>query len=138
MSHEKRLLSYIEDLVRHYAEYACDQYELTLDMLPESQQNELVRLYIESIDREIEWACYGSDESINSDFLCSMLGMLKNNNHETRALFAETTQRNLLIFYKKTLGSLLTEGCETYLQNQMNEKDYHADYESGDVVWGKF
>ncbi len=69
-----------------------------------------------------------------------MLAMLKLNTKESREEFAETTRRNLLAYYKKTLEDLLQKGCELYFTNEMHEADYRADYdlENGDVVWGKF
>jgi hypothetical protein len=140
MNHQRNLNDYIQELVASHGIYCQDHYVLFLKMLTEEEQDELVRLYIESIDREIEWACYGTDESINSDFLCSMLAMLKLNTKESREEFAETTRRNLLAYYKETLEDLLHTGCELYFTNEMHEAGYRADYcrDNGDVVWGKF
>lgn len=128
VNHQRNLSDYAEELVAHYAKFECDQYELSLDMVPEEEQNELLRLYIESIDREIEWACYGLDESINSDFLCDMLAMLKNNDEESRQKFAETTRKNLLTYYKNTLESLLATGCDIYYNADIHEVDYRDEY----------
>ena len=139
MSHQRNLNDYAESLVSQYGNYVGDQYELTLDMLPEDEQNELVRLYIESIDREIEWACYGADESINSDYLCAMLAMLKDDCKETREHYAEVTRKNLLTYYKKSLECLLNEACDSFLHNSMNEQGYYSgrDMDHGDLVWRK-
>jgi hypothetical protein len=140
MSHKRNLEDYVQELVASCGIYCQDHYDLRLEMLTEEEQDQLVHLYIESIDREIEWACYGTDESINSDFLCSMLAMLKLNTKESREEFAETTRRNLLAYYKETLEDLLHTGCELYFRNEMHEAGYRADYcrDNGDVVWGKF
>lgn len=140
MSHKRNLEDYIQELVASYGIYCQDHYDLRLEMLTEEEQEELVSLYIESIDREIEWACYGADESINSDFLCDMLSMLKLNTPESREKFAETTRRNLRDYYKSVLEELLVTGCDTYFTNEMGEAGYRSDYdnEHGDVVWGKF
>jgi hypothetical protein len=109
-------------------------------MLPDDEQNELVRLYIESIDREIEWACYGADESINSDYLCAMLAMLKDDCIKTREHFAEVTRKNLLTYYKDSLECLLSGACESFLHNSMNEQGYYyeRDMAHGDIHWRKF
>jgi hypothetical protein len=109
-------------------------------MLTEEEQDELVRLYIESIDREIEWACYGDDESINSSFLCALISMLKDDSKESRDNFAEVTRKNILIHYKDTLNELLATACDNYLHLQMNEQGLYPsqDMDNGDVVWGKF
>src|SRR3954470_24253913 len=56
MSHEKALSDYALELVDSYAKFHEDHYELDLDMLSSPCQMELARLYIESIDREIEYA----------------------------------------------------------------------------------
>jgi len=137
MPKHRQLSDYAEGLVNEYAEYSHGQYELFLDMLPDDIQNELARLYIESIDREIEWACYGLDSSINSDFLCSMLTMLQNDNEATRAKFSEITRKNILSYYRQNLDSILMSACDSFLQMNMNENGYHAhqDMEHGDITW---
>ncbi len=98
------------------------------------------RLYIESIDREIEYACYGEDETINSEFLCAMLNMLKDDRRETREYFAKITRKNILSYYKKTLNDILSEACRYLEHLGMEESGYTSriDMEHGDVVWGKF
>ncbi len=140
VNHERNLSNYAEQLVAHYANYECEQYELILSDLPESEQNELARLYIESINREIEWACYGADESINSDYLCALLAMLKDDCEETRENFAEVTRKNIIIYYEKPLQEIIDDACHNYLYSMMNEQGYYAqrDMEHGDIHWSKF
>lgn len=135
--HQRNLDNYIQELVASYGIYCQDHYEIKLEMLTEEEQDELVHLYIESIDREIEWACYGNDESINSDFLCDMLSMLKCNDDESREKFAETTRRNLRCYYKDKLEDLLMTGCDIYYNAEMNEAGYRAEFDldHGDVIW---
>ncbi|HHT9109564.1 MAG TPA: hypothetical protein ACFYDZ_00225 [Candidatus Brocadiaceae bacterium] len=139
VSHQRNLTDYAENLVSHYGKYQDDQYALYLEMLPDDEQNELARLYIESIDREIEYACYGRDESINSDFLCSMLAMLKDNNQEKQISFAETTRKNIISYYKKSLNAILQNACDIFHRLQMHHDGYaYEDSEDGDVIWGGF
>jgi len=140
MSHKKNLENYAEELVASYAKFVCEQYELTLDMLPYDEQNELVRHYIESIDREIEYACYGADESINSDYLCALLSMLHNDCQETREHFAEVTKKNLLTYYAQSLQEVLDDACHSYHQAINNEQGLYAqqDSDTGEVYWGRF
>lgn len=139
VNHQRSLDDQTQELVARYAKYSFDQYELTLDMLPEYEQNELARLYIESIDRQIEWACYGDDESINSEFLCAMLAMLKNDCQETRQKFSEITRRNILYYYKDILNEILENACNDYHLHIMNEQGYysHRDLDQGDIEWRK-
>lgn len=140
MSHQRNLDDYIQELIASHGKNCLDHYELDLDKLSSPMQLEFAHLYIESIDREIEWACYGDDQTLNSDFLCAMLSMLKDSNPKTRDNFAQVTTRNILIYYKDTLQKLLDEGCTIYFANEMNEAGYRSSYddEHGDVVWGKF
>lgn len=140
MSHERNLDDYIQELVACYAKYHGDHYELSLEKLSTPSQLEFARLYIESIDRDIEWACYGEDQTLNSEFLCAMLAMLKDSTAKTRANFAQVTTRNILAYYKTTMQDLLDKGCYLYFTNEMHEAGYRAEYdpEHGDVVWGKF
>lgn len=124
MSNEQSLSDYTAQLVSQYAKYSHDQYDLNVDMLPEEEQNTLAKLYIESIDREIEWACYGADASINSDFLCALLAMLKDDNAVTRERFAEVTRNNIITYYKPTLNDILVTACDNFLY-MMHEQAYY-------------
>lgn len=135
--HERNLRDYTQELVYSYGVRHDDHYELVLDKLSTPCQMELARLYIESIDREIEWACYGDDQTLNSEFLCALLKMLKDQTAQSRTNFAQVTTRNILIYYKETLQNLLDTACEDYFCNEMHEAGYRAetDYDHGDVVW---
>jgi hypothetical protein len=137
LSHQRSLEDYAIELVSSYGEFINNQYELDLEKLSSSYQLELVRLYIESIDREIEWACYGEDQSINSDFLCAMLAMLQDSNPKTRANFAQVTTLNLIAYYKEVLQNVLDTACHDLHCNEMNDAGYHRepDSEHGDYVW---
>ena len=137
LSHQRSLEDYAQELVSSYGEFIGNQYELNLEKLSSPYQLEFVRLYIESIDREIEWACYGDDQSINSDFLCAMLAMLKDSNPKTRAKFAQVTTVNVLKYYHETLQDLIDTACQDYYCNEMHEAGYRAeqDMDHGDIVW---
>jgi hypothetical protein len=133
VNHERNLYEFSQSLVNQYGKYLIDHYELTLDMIPEYEQNELARLYIETLDREIEWACYGDDESINSDFLCALLSMLKSDTKEARENFAEITRKNILVYYRLSLEKILSNAAEDYSNYIVNGNSYHSyqddDYE---------
>jgi hypothetical protein len=135
--HQRNLRDYALEMVASFGKYKDDHYELNLDMLSTPYQLEFARLYIESIDREIEWACYGDDQTLNSDFLCALLAMLKDSTPKTRAKFAQVTTNNVLIYYKDTLDDLLDTACEDFYNNEMHEAGYRCeqDMEHGDFVW---
>ncbi len=135
--HQRNLNDYLQELVYSYGKHVGDNYELDLNKLSSPCQLELARLYIESIDREIEWACYGEDQTLNSDFLCAMLAMLKDSNPKTRAKFAQVTTVNVLKYYHETLQDLIDTACQDYYCNEMHEAGYRAeqDMDHGDIVW---
>jgi len=139
LDHERNLRDYALEMVANFGKFKSDHYELNLDMLSTSYQLEFARLYIESIDREIEWACYGDDQTLNSDFLCAMLAMLKDSNPKTRAKFAQVTTVNILTYYKDTLNNLLDTACEDFYNNEMENAGYQCnqDMEHGDFYWSK-
>lgn len=140
LSHKDNLTAYAQEMVASFATFKDDQYDLTLDMLSTPYQLEFARLYIESIDREIEWACYGDDQTLNSDFLCAMLSMLKDSTPKTRANFAQVTTVNILTYYKDTLQDLLDEACEIVYRNEMDESNcaLHQDGEHDELRWSAF
>lgn len=134
---QQNLKNYALEMVASFGKFKSDHYELTLDMLSSPYQLEFARLYIESIDREIESACYGDDQSINSDFICALLAMLKDSNPRTRAKFAQVTTVNVLTYYKDTLNNLLETACEDFYSSEMYGAGYRCeqDMEHGDFVW---
>lgn len=126
LKHISNLNDYMMDLIDQYGKHLSDHSELFFEMLPDEEQDKLLSYYIESINREIEWACYGNDNSINSEFLCSMLLMLKNNNKETREHFVKTIRNNLISYYKKPINKLLDSACDDYFHRMTIEYNYFA------------
>ncbi len=139
LNHERNLSNYAEELVSHYAKYVSDQYELSLDMLPEFEKNELVRLYLEYTDRDTSECVYGNDFTENSDYTCALLAMLKDDCKANREAFAEITRKNIIIYYSESLQDILDTSCKVHLDNCMEEGGYHSqiDWDNGDVVWSK-
>jgi hypothetical protein len=140
VNHQRNLSNYAEELVAHYAKYECEQYLLSLHDLPESEQKELTRLYMESTDRETGECVHGNDFSINNEYTCALLFMLQDDSQENRNKFAEVTRKNIISYYKLSLQEILDSACSQYLQNMMNEQGFYSyrDQEHGDIVWGKF
>lgn len=137
LNHTQRLSVYAEELVASYAKFNNDQYELSLDKLPDDEQSELARLFIEATDRDVSECVYGDDFTIESDFTCALLSMLKSNTQESRENFAQVTLKNVIVYHKKPLQNLLDDACEIYFNSMMNEQGLHAQYDTnhGDVVW---
>lgn len=127
MNHEKNLYQFCQCLVSVHNQNYDPRLELDIDMLSDEEQNKLALLYIESLEREIEWACYGEDESINSSFLCALLAMLQNNTDETRENFAEITRKNVLIYYKKSLDEMLSNAMGIYLNDVENGNSWYEE-----------
>ena len=140
MDHKRNLYNYAEQLVGNYADFSVDHYDLSLDDLPEDEQNELVRLYLESTQREINECIFGDDFTINSEFTCSLLAMLQDNSEENQKIFAEITRKNTLIYFKESLNNLLIKSCDDYLNHEMDTQGYfhNQDLDHGDFFWSKF
>lgn len=138
-SHSEQLREYAQELVATRATYQDDQYYLDLDKLDEDEQSELARLYIEFTNRETNECIYGDDFTLNSEFNCALLRMLKDNSRDNINDFAETVRRNVLVYYKDSLNEVLDEACDDYLHAQMNEQGLYAkqDLESGEIFWGR-
>ena len=139
LSNEKKLSNFTEELVSHYAKWNSDQYELSLDMLPEFEKNELVRLYIEYTNRDTSECIYGNDFSIDNDYTCALLAMLKDDNKETRDAFAQITRKNIIAYYLNDLQKCLDDACHDCLESSMNDTGYYygQDMHSGDMEWRK-
>lgn len=140
VNHQRNLETYALDLVAYHADYDSNMYSLCLSDLSDDDQNELVRLYLECVDRDTSECVHGHDLSIDNEYTCALLSMLKDNCDETRERFAEVTRKNVISYYKKSLQLTLDDACETYLLNMENENGFysHVDQDNGDVVWGKY
>lgn len=140
MNHNQALANYAQELVLDYASYEKDGYELSLAELPEDAQNELSRLYIESCDRDISECVYGDDFSIENNYTCAILAMLKNDCKETRESLSEVIRKNIVIYYSDSLQQVLSDACDD-LQDGLNEESnnyLYQDTETGETIWGKF
>ncbi len=138
ISNETRLFNFVDQLVSTYAKYDGYNYLLFVSDLPESEQNELVRLYIEYTDREISDCVHGDDFSINNDYTCALLAMLKNDSKENRERFAETVRKNTITFFEKSLDNLLQEACNSFLFNSYEESGYRQSQDDcGEPYWTK-
>ncbi len=139
LSNEKKLSNFTEELVSHYAKYVDNQYELDLDMLAEFEQNELVRLYIETIDRDMSECVYGNDFSIDNDYSCAIVNLLQDDCQQNRDALSTVVRNNILKYYAETLQKLINDACDYHLNNEMNASGYRSHADScGDVVWSKF
>jgi|KBSSwiStaDraftv2_1062776.scaffolds.fasta_scaffold893336_2 hypothetical protein len=139
LNHEKSLENYIDELVANRAKYIDGRFELSFDSLAEHHKNEIAHLYIEYSDRDLSECIYGDDVSINSEFTCTLLSMLKNDSKESREKFAETTRTNILKYYEREFQRLIDGACDVYLNNSMEEAGMYArqDRDTGDIYWGK-
>lgn len=138
MNHRSNLSDYALDLVSNYAKFSCDQLELSLNTLPDDEQSELARLFMEFSGRETSECVYGHDFSIESEYTCALLSLLQSDCQETRDRFAEVTRKNIILYYAQSLQETLDNACEFYLQASNNENGLYAyqDPEHGDTLWG--
>jgi hypothetical protein len=100
--------------------------------------SKLLALYFEFNDRETE-CVNGDDFSIDNDYSCALLKMLKDNTVENQANFAAIVHQNITTFYQKSIQKILDDACHDYLHNVNNEAGYFAcqDRDSGDIEWRK-
>ena len=140
LNHKQQLSHYAQELVADYGKYNYDYCKLNLLDLSTDNQNELLRLYIETTGRELTESVNGDDFSINNNFTSALLLMLHNDCQETREHFAEVTRRNLLTYYKQSLQDVLDEACHDYWCALNAEQGYYSqqDSESGEIFWGRF
>jgi len=140
LNHERNLSNYAEELVSHYAKYDGENYILALSNLPDDEQGELARLYMEYTDRDTSECVHGLIIAIDNSYTCALLALLSDGSRENQENFAEITRRNVITYFSKTLQEILDEACHTYLHNINNENGYyaHCDIEHGDIHWSKF
>jgi len=139
MNHTKVLNNYAEELASTYARYNGETYNLPINQLPEREQGELARLYLESIDRETTECVYGDDFTINSDYTCALLSLLRDDSQENRDKFAEVTRKNVLIYFNDSLQRVLDDACQEYLHTSNNDHGLYARQrpDNGEIYWSR-
>jgi|GEM_PF-1091932 hypothetical protein len=139
LSHEDNLNNYLYELVDMYAVFDGECYNVAFSKLSDCEQNELARLYLEYADRDTSECIYGNEFSINNDFVCSLLAMLKEDNIQSRVRFAETTRLNIIKHHQPDMQKLLDRKCDEYLLNNMEEAGFYARQIQDDcgIVWTK-
>ena len=123
VDHKTNLYNHSLDLVSQYARYDNGYYSLNLESIPEEEQNELVRLFLEATGRETSECVYGEDFTIESDYTCALLSMLQNDCAETRENFANVARKNTIVYYNKSLQEVLDEACHDFLCNILDEEN---------------
>lgn len=139
MSPQRMLENYAEELVAQYANYDGDSYILIFSELPEDEQNELTRIYLDVTGRETGECVHGKDFSLDNNYISALLQMFASNSQEARENFAETTRKNIIIYYEQSIQGIIDDACHAYEHNINNENGIyaHTDMDHGDVIWGR-
>ena len=139
INHSINLSYYAQDLVSQHAKFDGENYDLYISDISTDEQNELARLYLEFTDRDTCECVYGDDLSINSDYTCALLAMLKNDCKETRDVFASVTRKNIITYYTRSLQEVLDQACYEHLRNVNDEEGLfaHHDSEHDEIRWGR-
>lgn len=140
MNNEQKLNCFAQELVAEYGKYDYDSCKINLSDIPPDEQNKLVSLYIDYTGRELTECVNGHDFSIDNNYSCALLSMLNNNCKETRDDFAETTRKNIISYYSKSLQEVLDTASQNYLCDINTEAGYfyEQDRNTGEIHWGKF
>jgi tRNA(Phe) wybutosine-synthesizing methylase Tyw3 len=82
---------------------------------------------------------HGDDFSIDNDYTCALLKMLKDNTKENRDNLASIVHKNISTYYKKYLQEILDDACIDFLHNIYNEEGYYSEIsrDSGEIEWRK-
>lgn len=139
MNHERNLNDFAEELVANYAKFDDESFYLSLSKIPDDEQGELARLYMEYTDRDTSECVYGEDFTIDNEFTCALLALLKEDSHENRVNLAEVTRKNTILYYKKSLQKVIDEACDAHLLNLYNEDGYHSQQcrDTGEISWNR-
>lgn len=127
MSNQRSLDDYAEHLVHEYARHVQNRTTLPFHMLEESEQNELVRLYIEANDRDFQDGWFGGDYTPDSEFNCALLRLLSDDSEETRQNLSNVIRRNIVKSHQQYLQDVLdnaVESVELYYEDVSNSRHY--------------
>ncbi|SRR6266481_5700741 len=140
VSNQQNLSDYAQELAYTFGSHNGSHFELSLIDVPEDEQGELVRLYMDSTGRETSECVHGNDFSIDNDFTCALMALMKEDCQETRDTFADITRKNILNYYANSLQIILDEACHDLLCALNNESGLYSyqDTESGETVWSQF
>ena len=138
MRQAKNIFDYAQELVYEHGEFTQDSYSVLLKDIPKDDKHELVRLYIESLDRDIEDALFGGDTSINNLLICALLSLLKNDNDFNRNHFVNVALNNVIRYYAHDLQRLLDEAGNDLFLNLNEEQGIFQQCDDGDYYMGKY
>ena len=140
MNNINKLNNYAQELVQHYGTYDGEGYFILLGNVPSHEQGKLANLYLESIDRETTECVHGKDFSIDNDYTCALLKLLKEDSQENRENFAITTRNNVIAYFKNNLQKILDSACEDHLHSIKNEQGYYLRTrpDNGEIYWGRY
>jgi hypothetical protein len=138
LSVERDLHLYAQELVGQYAKFEGECYNVAFEQLSDSDQGKLLALYFEFNDRETE-CVHGEDFSVDNDYTCALLKMLRDNTQENQANFATIVHENISKYYRKSIQKILDTACDDLLHNIKNEDGYyaHRSRDNGEIEWRK-
>ena len=127
MDRYRKLSRYVGDLVMHNAKLIDGFHQLSLDDLTDSEQGELVSLFIEYNDFDAS-DCYVMDgqRANEDDITASLFDMLKSNSLEDLVLFADRVRANSVKQYSAKMQELIDEICAAYTQEVREETRHYG------------
>ena len=140
MNHNKNLHTYVENLVSDYSTYDGSTYNLFFHDLPTEEQGELARLYLETTDRETTECVHGNDFSIDNNYTCALLALLKEDTQENKERFAEVTRNNVITHYEDILQKIINQACNNYLHTDKSEQGLSARHcpDNGEIYFSRY
>lgn len=132
MNHYQNLIFQIDRLIYSKAKYdkLREVYELRISDLDEIELSGLASLKLEEADRDTCECIHGLDFSINNEFTCSLIKMLRHNNQENRNNFSQVITKNIISYHSDSLQKLIDERCEEYMSDNyyVSDPEYDQEY----------
>jgi hypothetical protein len=124
------LRNYVDELVGEYGapNPDCnDKFDLRVHDLPDMEREKLTCLYIEAHDRDLDYmieSVRNGDMSINSEYNCALLDILKENNADNRDHFAQIVISNIRKYHEENLQHEIDACVYLYRVNSAVNKGF--------------
>src|SRR5258707_9753534 len=135
--HYFRLVDHIDCMIGENAEINDDKdnFDLQLDSLDIDDQAEIVRLYIESEDKDVS-ECFldPAQDMANDDVTFALLELLKNNNKDSKERIANLLVQRSINANKKQIQKIIDERCYYCFEN-LHDNDSDCDDSDYEPEW---
>ena len=134
----EKLMDYVDDCIRYRADKKQDGFSLDFHSLPQDEQRDLAKLYLEYTDNDVNYCLIDpSTDQVYTDISEYMLMMLINNSYAP--VFNCAVIQRTINYTSQALQTLIYHRCDDLYYEEMDDLGYkqYSDQQTGVTFWRK-